>query len=146
MKAKKFAQEAMPDEKQLSSREREIMNIVYASGEATSATIREAMDDAPGSATVRKLIQILEAKGHLKHKKAGREHVYQPVRAKQSMARRAMQGLLDTFFEGSLKNAIATHLTGNATKLSEDELRQISKMIEDAQAAGGATEGKGGKR
>lgn len=109
------------------------MDIVYARGQATSAAIREAMEDAPGSATVRKLVQILEDKGHLKHDKNGREHVYRPVREKQTVARRAMQGLLDTFFGGSLHDAIATHLTGNARKLPEAELREIARLIREAQ-------------
>lgn len=119
-------------DQKLSRREREIMDIVYAQGEATAAAIRDAMADAPGAATVRKLIQILENKGHLKHIKNGREHVYQPVRAKQSVARRAMQGLLDTFFGGSLRDAIATHLTGGAGRLPDEELREIAKLIQTA--------------
>ena len=119
-------------DKKLSRREREIMDIVYARSEATAAMIRDAMVDAPGAATVRKLIQILETKGHLKHVKDGREHVYQPVRAKHSVARRAMQGLLDTFFGGSLRDAIATHLTGGADRLPDDELREIAKLIQGA--------------
>lgn len=149
MKAKNFAHEAMPIEKQLSRREREIMNIVFASGEATAATIREAMHDAPGSATVRKLIQILESKGHMKHVKVGREHVYQPVRAKKSVARKAMQGLLETFFEGSLKNAIALHLTGSSKPLCDEELQEIAKLIQDAQSAqdlNGTHSSKGGEQ
>lgn len=128
----------MPNEIKLSRREREIMDIVYARGEATAATIRAAMHDAPGAASVRKLIQILEEKGHLKHSKDGREHVYRPAQAKHSAARRAMQGLLDTFFGGSLKEAIATHLTGGSRKLPEEELREIARLIRDAQKGGDA--------
>jgi BlaI family transcriptional regulator, penicillinase repressor len=123
----------MSTEQKLSRREREIMDIVYARGEATAATIREAMHEAPSPASVRKMIQILEAKGHLKHGKEGREHVYQPIKAKHSAARRAMQGLLDTFFGGSLSEAIASHLTGKAKRLPEDELKEIARLIRDAQ-------------
>jgi len=114
------------------------MDIVYARGEATAAIIREAMHEAPGAASVRKLIQILEAKGHLKHAKDGREHVYQPVKAKHTAARRAMQGMLDTFFGGSLRDAIATHLTGGSKKLPESELREIARLIREAQKGGDA--------
>ncbi len=123
----------MSTEKTFSRREREIMEIVYAKGSATAAAIRQAMSEAPSAATVRKLLQILEAKGHLKHGKDGREHVYQPVQAKHSVARRMMQGLLDTFFGGSLRDAIASHLTGGAGRLPEDELKEIARLIRDAQ-------------
>ncbi len=123
----------MSSEKQLSRREREIMDIVYEQGQATAAAIREAMHDAPGPATVRKLVQILENKGHLTHAKTGREHVYRPMKAKRSAARRAMQGLLDTFFGGSLREAIASHLTGSDARLPDEELKQIAQVIREAQ-------------
>jgi BlaI family transcriptional regulator, penicillinase repressor len=129
----------MNAEIKLSRREREIMDIVYARGRATAATIRGAMHEAPSSAAVRKLLQILETKGHLKHGKEGREHVYQPVKAKVGAARRAMQGLLDTFFGGSLSEAIASHLTGNAGKLQEDELKEIARMIRAAREQSNAS-------
>lgn len=133
----------MNEEKKLSAREREIMDIVYARDEATAAEIREAMQDAPGAATVRKLIQIMESKGLLKHTKSGREHIYGPVTAKRSMARRAMQRVLDTFFGGSLKDAMASQITGGAAKLSADELNEIARMIDEARAS---RAGKGGSR
>lgn len=108
------------------------MDIVYSHGEATAAAIRQSMQEAPTPGTVRKLLQILEAKGHLKHSKSGREHVYQPAQAKHSAARRALQGLLDTFFGGSLREAIATHLTGSSRKLPEEELQEIARLIRDS--------------
>lgn len=109
------------------------MDIVYAQEQATAAAIRAALHNAPSPATVRKLIQILENKGHLKHIKSGREHVYQPLKTKRSAARRAMQGLLDTFFGGSLSEAIASHLTGGSGRLPEGELKEIAQMIRAAQ-------------
>ncbi len=116
----------------LSRREREIMEIVYAKGGATAADIHENLADPPGRGAVRKLIQILEAKGHLKHAKQGREHVYQPVRPKQSAAKKALQSLLDTFFGGNLSDAVATHLTGQGERLSEEELSKIAGIIRTA--------------
>ncbi len=116
----------------LSRREREIMEIVYAREQATVAEIQAAMQDAPGLGAVRKMIQILECKGHLKHSKSGREHVYQPSQAKQSAAKRALQGLLDTFFDGSLRDAVAAHLTGKSHPLDAAELKAIEKLIQEA--------------
>ena len=130
---RKISLQLLHFDKQLSRREREIMEIVYARGTATAADIREALHDAPSPASVRKLIQILEAKGHLKHDKDGREHVYRPVKAKQTAARRALSSLLETFFGGSLRDAIATHLTGTSKPLPDAELREIAKLIREAQ-------------
>lgn len=119
-------------ETQLSRREREIMEIIYAREQATVAEIQAAMQDAPGLGAVRKMVQILEAKGHLKHSKAGREHVYLPSQAKKSAAKRALQGLLDTFFGGSLREAVAAHLTGKPQALDAAELKAIEKLIQEA--------------
>lgn len=58
------------------------MEVVYARGGASAADIHARLLEAPSMGAVRKLIQILEAKGHLKHVKQGREHVYHPVKAK----------------------------------------------------------------
>ncbi len=118
----------------LSRREREIMEIVYAREGATIADIHAAMQDQPSQGAVRKMVQILEAKGHLKHTKTGREHVYLPSQAKQSAARTALQGLLDTFFGGSLREAVAAHLTGKSKKLDDGELGEIARLIQEAQA------------
>lgn len=127
----------MKDAAKLSRREREIMEIVYAREGATVAEIHSALQDAPGRAAVRKLVQILEDKGHLKHTKAGREHTYHASQPKHSAARRALQGLLDTFFGGSLRDAVAAHLTGKARKLDEAELREIEKLVQQAREATG---------
>jgi len=115
-----------------SRREREIMEIIYAGEQATVAEIHAAMRDAPSLGAVRKMIQILESKGHLKHSKSGREHVYQPSQTKQSAAKRALQGLLDTFFGGSLREAVAAHLTGKAQTLDAVELKEIERLIQSA--------------
>lgn len=49
------------------------------------------------------------------------------------MGKKALKALLDTFFGRSLRDAVATHLTGNASRLSETELREIAQLIEAAQ-------------
>lgn len=53
----------MSSEKQLSRREREIMDIVYAQGQATAASIREAMHEAPGAATCASWCKSSKIKG-----------------------------------------------------------------------------------
>lgn len=135
IKEKKFSLIHMKDAAKLSRREREIMEIVYAREGATVAEIHAALQDAPGRAAVRKLVQILEDKGRLKHTKAGREHIYHASQPKHSAARRALQGLLDTFFGGSMRDAVAAHLTGKASRLDETELSEIEKLIQKAREA-----------
>ena len=71
-----------PDD--LSRRERQIMDVVYARGEATAAEIQEALPDAPGYSAVRALLRILEDKGALKHREDGPRYVYLPTQPAES--------------------------------------------------------------
>ena len=70
----------MAEQARLSGRERQIMDIVYARGEATATHVLADMADPPSRTAVRTFLRILEEKGHLKHRKEGREYVYRPIR------------------------------------------------------------------
>jgi hypothetical protein len=51
----------------LSRRERQILDILYARGSATAAEVKDALPDPPSYSTVRALLRILEEKGHARH-------------------------------------------------------------------------------
>ena len=61
----------MVDPNPMSRRERQIMDIVYAEGSATVRTIQEKLEDPPTVMAVRRMLHILEEKGHLNRKKEG---------------------------------------------------------------------------
>jgi predicted transcriptional regulator len=116
----------------LSRREREIMDAVYRLGKATAGEILEAMPDPPSYSAVRTQLSILEEKGHLTHTEDGRRFVYLPTRPRQDAARSALNGVLKTFFGGNLGNAVQTLLSDEERKLSEQELDELSALIESA--------------
>src|SRR4028118_2233842 len=60
----------------LSRRERQIMDAIYTLGQASAAQVREALPEPPSYSSVRKLLQILEDKGHLSHNQEGPHHGY----------------------------------------------------------------------
>ena len=62
----------MPEPSELSRRERQIMDAVFALGEATVNQVVEDIPDAPTSMAVRRMMHILEEKGHLKRREEGR--------------------------------------------------------------------------
>ena len=68
----------------LSRREREILDLVYARGEATAAEVHGDMAEAPSYSAVRGLIRVLVEKGHLAMRKEGLRNVYRPTRSKRS--------------------------------------------------------------
>src|SRR5262245_22252065 len=98
----------MPSESShLSRREREIMDIVYARGEATAAEVNTALADPPSYSAVRTLLRILEEKGHLRHREDGPRYVYVPTQSREKASKSALQRVVQTFFDGSLSGAIA---------------------------------------
>jgi BlaI family transcriptional regulator, penicillinase repressor len=123
-------------ERNLSRRERQIMDIVYAKGEATAAEVHEAIPDPPGKTSVRTLLRILETKGHLSHFEDGPRYVYRAVRSRERVGKSSLRRVLDTFFEGSLERAVAAHLTDSAADFSPDELKRLSQLINQARKRG----------
>jgi predicted transcriptional regulator len=116
----------------LSRRERQIMDVIYASGEASAAEVVERLPDPPTRTAVRTLLRILEEKGHLKHRKQGREFVYQPTRSRRRAGQSAMRRILETFFEGSLEKAVAAHLADPAAEPRPEELKRLARLIREA--------------
>src|SRR5436309_13148082 len=94
----------------LSRRENEILDIVYARGHATAAEAREAMQEAPTDAAVRTTLRILVAKGHLRIVQDGPRYDYWPTAPADAARRSELQHLLRTFFGGSTESALATLL------------------------------------
>lgn len=113
------------------------MDIVYSRKEATTNNVLADIPDPPSRMTVRTMLRILEEKGHLKHTTRGREFVYQPMRARRRAGQSAMRRLLDTFFDGSLTEAVAAHMVDVAAELDEHELKRLSALIRDTRKKGG---------
>jgi predicted transcriptional regulator len=128
----------MADPAHLSKRERQIMDVVYAHSEATVTTMLAEMPDPPMRGALRTLVRILERKGHLTHRQEGREFVYRPTKPRGQAGRSALGRVLDVFFNGSLENAVAAHLSDprRAARLTQEELQRLSDLIEQAKQRG----------
>src|SRR4051812_12972295 len=123
-------------EEALSRRERQLMDIVYARGEATAAEVLGEMSDPPTKTAVRTLLRILEEKGHLTHRQDGLTYVYRASRPRGRAGQSALQRVLKTFFDGSLENAVAAHLGDPSTEMSSVELKRLSDLIDQARRKG----------
>ncbi len=108
------------------------MDIVYRQGEASARKIWEALPDQPSYGSARKHLQILVSKGHLKQRPEGRSLLYSAVRTRRRAAKTALSRLLDTFYEGSVEEAVSGMLNLKDHNLSADELDRIADLIEDA--------------
>jgi BlaI family transcriptional regulator, penicillinase repressor len=120
----------------LTRRERQIMDAVYARGEASVAQVLEGIPDPPTSGALRTLLHILEAKGHLRSRKQGKEVIYIPTRPRAAAGRSALTRVLDTFFEGSIERSVAAHLADRSKPLSKEQLRRLADLVRQARQKG----------
>jgi BlaI family penicillinase repressor len=126
----------MPAATHLSRRERQIMDILYRLGSATAAEIREDLPDAPSYSAVRSLLRILEDKGHLRHQYDGPRYVFTPIVSRPTAQKSALRQMVRTFFDGSATQAVAALLDMSASDLTDDELEQLGKLVEQAKGEG----------
>ena len=116
----------------LSKRERQIMDIIYRDGALNAQNIMERMADPPGYASVRKLLGILETKGHVKHTKSGRQYIYEATVSGKKVRKKSLNHLLRTFFKGSISEAVATFIDQSDQEISEEELDELAELIQKA--------------
>ena len=126
----------MPNTDTLSRRERQIMDAVYALGTATVNQVVENIPEAPTPMAVRRMMHILEEKGHLKRREQGREVVYAPKEAKAKAGRTAFEKVLETFFGGSLEEALSAHLLSRKDGVSPAERERLVQLIEQTKKEG----------
>ena len=126
----------MPESSNLSRRKHQIMDAVFALGEATVNQVVESIPAPPTAMAVRRMMHILEEKGHLHRRANGREVIYFPRQTKDKAGRLAFEQVLETFFGGSLEEALAAHLHSRKVQVSADERARLIALIKQAQQEG----------
>src|ERR1043165_1557086 len=114
----------------LSRRERQIMDILYQKGRATAQEILEAMPDPPTYSAVRAKLRVLEEKGHVRHQEEALRYVYLPVVARETARKSALRHMVSTFFAGSVQDTVAALLDLSSANLSKQDLDRIAELIE----------------
>ncbi|HSA55885.1 MAG TPA: BlaI/MecI/CopY family transcriptional regulator [Gemmatimonadaceae bacterium] len=115
--------------RQLSRRERQIMDVIFRRGSATASDVHAGLPDAPSYSAVRAMLRILEEKGHLTHTSDGPRYVYAPVMSRSAARQSALRQVVRTFFDGSASKAVATLLDMSGGNLSEQELQELEALI-----------------
>jgi predicted transcriptional regulator len=124
------------EHRDLSRRERQILDILYERGHATAADVQAALPEPPSYSAVRALLRILEDKGHVRHQQDGPRYVYVPTVGRDNAKRSALSHMLKTFFDGSAEQAISALLDENSSKLSSAELDRLARLIDTARKSG----------
>jgi BlaI family penicillinase repressor len=116
----------------LSRRERQIMDIIFALGRASGPEIQERLPDQPSYSGVRTILRVLERKGHIRHIEEGMRYVYLPVVTREKATKSAIDRLVATFFDGSMKAAAAAFVDPSTANLSKEDLRDLERLIRKA--------------
>ena len=121
---------AKPDYKNLSKRERQIMDILHQIGEGSVNDVLEKLVDPSGYNSIRMLMNILEKKGHLEHRTEKKKYVYFPIMKKEVAKKSALDHIMTTYFDKSVPKVVSTLLSDK--KLTGADLDELSDMIEKA--------------
>ena len=114
----------------VSRRERQILDVLFAHGRCTAADVQAALPDAPGYSAVRALLRILETKGLIRHEQDGPRYVYVTAMTRDSAKRSALRHIVRTFFDGSTEQAVAALIDSASTTMSESELDRLQRLID----------------
>jgi len=125
-----------PEPHELSRRERQIMDVLYELGRATSAEVRERLPDPPSYSAVRAMLRILEDKGHLRHEQDGPRYVFIPTVPREEASESALRRVVRTFFDGSAESALTALIDLGVKDLDEQALRRLADRIAEARKEG----------
>ncbi len=123
-------------EKNLSRRERQIMDIVYEIKEASALQVLERLPSPPSYSAVRALLRVLENKGHLAHRQDGQRYIFTPLLPREKARRSALRHLMQTFFDGSTEDVVAALLDISEESLSEGDYQRLLELVEKARKEG----------
>jgi predicted transcriptional regulator len=112
----------------LTDRELDVMAVLWDRGAATVAQVRDQLADDLAYTTVLTVLRTLEAKGHVGHEPEGRAHLYFPRTVRRDAARKSVDHIIDTVFQGSADLLFARVLADRP--LPAEQLRRIRDEID----------------
>ena len=114
-------------------RELDALKVLWDRGEATVRDVCDAMN-ARGAelayTTVLSLLQVMEQKGLVGHRREGKAYVYVPRAERQSTIRRMASSFLEKVFDGAVDEYLVHAL--ESKRLSAGELDQLDAMLASA--------------
>jgi predicted transcriptional regulator len=114
---------------QFTDRELDLMSVLWRLGSGTVAEVREQLADEPGYTSVLKILQVLEAKGHVRHEEEGRAYRYFPTVAPEDAGRSALGRVVDKIFHGSAELTLARLV--EERPISRGELERMRRILDE---------------
>ena len=123
--------------------EMQILSVLWDRGASTAREVLEAMPDGKRRAytSILSVMQVMEKKGLLKHTNRGVAHVYSPAINRKKIIQPFMHKVVNEVFGGRPSAMMQALLT--QTPVSDDELTQIHKLLEQVKTPKPAKTGKG---
>jgi len=129
-------------------RELEALKVLWDRGEATVREICDAMNERGAElayTTVLSLLQVMEQKGLVSHRRDGKAYVYAARIEREKTFRQMAGGFLDRVFDGAVNEYLVHAL--ESRKLSARELDELEGMIAEARRqASKRSGGRGGRK
>lgn len=108
------------------------MDALMAAGRATAADLRDRLGNTLSYSAVRAVLRVLEEKGLAGHKYDGPRYLYAPLVSKHRAKNSVLKKVLETFFEGSREQLVATLLDSKEAKADPAELDRLAELIRQA--------------
>ncbi len=108
------------------------MEVLWSRGASTVSDVVTGLPTDPPAAysTVLTMLRILEKKCYIRHVKAGRAFVYEPVVDRSEARRNVLRYVLDRFF-GNSPEALVLNLIEDK-EIDDAELERLKSMIENS--------------
>jgi predicted transcriptional regulator len=113
-----------------------VLDALHRTGRATVGEIAAAMSEPTSYAAVRAALRTLAQKGQVRHEYDGPRYVYEPTVARDAARTRALEHIVRTFFDGSVKQAMAALLDLPHSGLPSAQRKRLARMIADAEREG----------
>jgi predicted transcriptional regulator len=133
-------------------RELEALKVLWERGEATVRDLADAMNasakkqggDLLAYTTVLSLLQVMEQKKLVDHRREGKAYVYVPLVEQQSTFRQLAGGFLEKVFDGAVSEYLVHAL--ESKRLSAAELDELDAMLAAARQRTAKRGRKGGQK
>ncbi len=120
---------------QPTERELEALKVLWEKGEATVREVCEAMNAAGerlAYTTVLSLLQVMEQKELVNHRREGKAYVYLPRIEREKTFRKLAAGFLERVFDGALDEYLVHAL--ESRRLTAAELDELEAKIAEARS------------
>lgn len=121
---------------ELGELERQVLQLVWNSGDVTADQVRQALDRPLKESTVRTVLGRLERKGYVVHEVDQRTFIYRAATPRAQVAARAVKRIADWFCNGSLDDVLVGMV--EAKLLDRRDLQRIVEKVTKEKARTGS--------